>query len=808
MALTKKTMVLAVLCVLLAGIVLLRPLKFFDTILYDLNFSFAPALSQDSVVIVGIDPASISEVGAWPWPRGTIARLVNTINACSPRVLAIDVLFPPKRDNTGNSDSLAAALCRVRKLVLPFRASSITGDNESGPLPVPPQVYSQRFLMLSHQDELKDLALFNADRIDASDSVFSRCAGRGGVINVTTSRSSQKLRELVQVIKAGEDYYPSFSLSAVASYLDCAPDRFVLDGRSKVIVGNRSVGISSYAGTTLIHFRGRAGSIKTISASRLLTQGPGVADASALRDKLVFAGVTDAGAGADFFTTPVGAQLPGVEMWATGALDVLQDTWIRENNRILDICNIALVFFLFPGLLFIAGGRKRALTVAVATACMVLSVAAGFVLFRASAYFWNSANHLYAWLFTIVMLAAQKNVPFFVEYAPLDFSVPQSAEKDVLPTPGENDFVRALPDSVSAVFVARKLTPPADVRSSASKPAETFSGTMAEENLYKADAVRPLEDAPEVREADTALTPEQANAFQQLCGGRIIRLLGSGGMADVYLVWNPRLEIYRAIKVIKPGQPTNLLERFETEIRILSKLQHPQIVQFYSVGEWHGLPYIEMEYVPGAALDDVCAKCAVFSPQEALAVGVLVCRALQYAHNQVTTLYGKVYKGVIHRDLKPANIMLSRSGRVKLTDFGIARPGEASLHTMDSGRVVGTLPYLAPEQLSGADITAQVDIYALGATLFELVSGQRAFPQIDINVLVSSKAAGKVPGLPDHVPQGLKEIVAKAMAIHPEDRYASAAHMEKDLDKAYRDLHDKTASGYEVLGNLVKRFEK
>jgi serine/threonine-protein kinase len=331
---------------------------------------------------------------------------------------------------------------------------------------------------------------------------------------------------------------------------------------------------------------------------------------------------------------------------------------------------------------------------------------------------------------------------------------------------------------------------------------------MAEENLYKADAVRPLEDAPEVREADTALTPEQANAFQQLCGGRIIRLLGSGGMADVYLVWNPRLEIYRAIKVIKPGQPTNLLERFETEIRILSKLQHPQIVQFYSVGEWHGLPYIEMEYVPGAALDDVCAKCAVFSPQEALAVGVLVCRALQYAHNQVTTLYGKVYKGVIHRDLKPANIMLSRSGRVKLTDFGIARPGEASLHTMDSGRVVGTLPYLAPEQLSGADITAQVDIYALGATLFELVSGQRAFPQIDINVLVSSKAAGKVPGLPDHVPQGLKEIVAKAMAIHPEDRYASAAHMEKDLDKAYRDLHDKTASGYEVLGNLVKRFEK
>lgn len=804
---TKKTIVLAVLCLLLAGMVFLRPLKFFDTTMYDLNFSFTPAVSQDSVVIVGIDPASISEVGAWPWPRGTIARLVNAINACSPRVLAIDVLFPPKRDNTGESDSLAAALCKVKKLVLPFRASSIAGDNESQVLTIPSQVYAQRFLMLSHQDKLKDLSLFSANRIDASDTAFSRCADRSGVINVTTSRSSQKLRELVQVIKAGEDYYPSFSLSAVASYLDCTPYQFALDGRCLVKVGNKSVGISSYAGTTLLHFRGRPGTIKTISASWFLA-APGVPDAQALRDKLVFVGVTDAGAGADFFTTPVGAQLPGVEMWATGALDVLQNTWIRENNHILDMCNIALVFFLFPGLFFITGGRKRTLTVAAATSCVIVSVAAGFVLFRTTQYFWNPANHIYAWLFTVVMLALQKNVPFFVDFAPLDFSVPQSAEKDVVPAPQENEFIRKLPASASAVFVARKLTSSHNPRSSVSKPADTFSGTVVEENLYKPDADHPVGDASDFREADTALSPEQASAFQQLCGGRIVKLLGSGGMADVYLVWNPRLEIYRAIKVIKPGQPTNFLERFETEIRILSKLQHPNIVQFLSVGEWHGLPYIEMEYVPGAALDDVNAKCTVFSPQETMAVGIMVCRALHYAHNQVTTIYGKAYNGVIHRDLKPANIMLSRSGRVKLTDFGIARPGEVSLHTMDSGKVVGTLPYLAPEQLSGADITAQVDIYALGATLFELAAGERAFPQTDINVLLSTKSTGNVRDLPAHVPQGLKEIVAKAMAIKTEDRYTSAAHMEKDLDKVYRSSLNKTSSGWAVLENLVKRFEK
>jgi len=807
---TKKTIVPAVLCIALAGIVFVRPLRFFDMVLYDLNFSFsARAASQDSVVIVGIDPASISDVGAWPWPRGTIARLVNAINACSPRVLAIDVLFPPKHDNTGGNDSLAAALCAVKNLILPFRASSLTGDNENQTLTVPLQVYPQRFLMLSHQDKLKDITLFNANRIDASDPLFSRCAGRGGVINVTTSRTSQKLRELVQVIKAGDDYYPSFSLSAVAAYLSCTPERFELDGNSRVKVGNRSVGISSYAGTTLLNFRGRAGSITTVSASRLLDPARRPLDASVLRDKLVFAGVTDAGAGADFFTTPVGAQLPGVEMWATGALDVLQNAWIRENSRVLDICNIVLVFFLFPGLLLIARGRKRALTVAVATGCVVASVAAGFVFFHTAHYFWNPANHFYAWLFTVVMLATQKNAVFFVEYAPLDFSVPLGAEKDVLPAPSENDFVRVLPESDSASFVARKLTSVADARSSDSKPAETFSGTVVEENLYKTNIVHTVREADNSRGAGAALTPEQASVFQQLCGGRIVRLLGSGGMADVYLVWNPRIEIYRAIKVIKPGQPSNLLERFETEIRILSKLQHPQIVQFYSVGEWHGLPYIEMEYVPGAALDDVCAKCVVFTPHEAMAVGILVCRALQYAHNQITTIYGKVYRGVIHRDLKPANIMLSRGGRVKLTDFGIARPEEVSLHTMDSGKVVGTLPYLAPEQLSGADITAQVDIYALGATLFELLAGERAFPQLDMNVLLSAKSTGKVRTLPDHVPPALREIIARAMAIKTADRYATAAHMEKDLDKAYRSLSAETPpGGYKVLENLVKRFEK
>jgi serine/threonine protein kinase len=248
------------------------------------------------------------------------------------------------------------------------------------------------------------------------------------------------------------------------------------------------------------------------------------------------------------------------------------------------------------------------------------------------------------------------------------------------------------------------------------------------------------------------------------------------------------------------------MSRFETEIRILSKLMHPHIVQFYGVGEWHGLPYIEMEYVPGASMDDVYRKCVTLTSQEAMAVGIVVCRALHYAHTLATTIYGKTYKGVIHRDLKPANIMISKSGRVKLTDFGIARPTEVSLHTLEIGKVVGTLPYLAPEQLDGSDITAAVDIYALGATLYEFVTGERAFPQIDLNALVTAKASGKVKPLPGSLPPDLVRIINRAMALRANERYATAQEMEKDLEKALRPLLPPGKPAFGIFKELVKRI--
>lgn len=796
----KKALVLTIGVCALGAILFLRPLRFLENIVYDLNFPHNATVRQDSVVIVGIDPAGISEVGAWPWPRGVIARCLEQINACDPAAVAVDVLFPPRTSDPAGNAALAAALCKVKNLVLPFRAGAMT--HGAAPAAIAPSsfVYAQRFLMLSHPEKLGEISFFTANRFDASDTLFSSCALRGGVINVTTSSSSQKLRQVVQVIKAGDDYYPSFSLSAAAAFLNCKPDEFILDGNACVRLRDISAPITRYAATTPIHFRGRAGAITTISAAQVLG---GHADPALLRGKLVFFGVTDPATGADFFTTPVGSQYPGVEMWATAALDILQKSWIREASRLLDFCNILLAFLLFPGALLIPGSKKT-LALSLATALALSSLCAGMFTLRADLYFWNPVYHGVAWLMCLITFAARKNMPFLADYLPIDFTAPASVEKETPAPPREEEFTPKLPDAPSAFFVARKLNITPGTLMPGAKPHETFSGTVTEDNNYSAGpagAAPPQAEAPNL---EAVLTLEERARFGALGSGRIVKLLGSGGMADVYLVWNPRLEVYRAVKVLKPGQPATFLSRFETEIRILSKLMHPHIVQFFSVGEWHGLPFIEMEYVQGAAMDDVYSKCTALSPAEAMAVGILTCRALQYAHTQPTTIYGAAYKGVIHRDLKPANIMLNKSGMVKLTDFGIARPEEVSLHTMDVGKVVGTLPYLAPEQFDGSVITPQVDIYAAGATLYEFLTGERAFPQTDVNALLMAKVKGAVNPLPGHIPKNLAAIIEKAMAGKPAERYAGAHDMERDLEKALRSIC--SSPGYAILQGLVKRF--
>jgi hypothetical protein len=276
-----------------------------------------------------------------------------------------------------------------------------------------------------------------------------------------------------------------------------------------------------------------------------------------------------------------------------------------------------------------------------------------------------------------------------------------------------------------------------------------------------------------------------------LGSGTITSLLGVGGMSNVYEIWNSHLEMKRAVKLLHPNYSQDSKERFETEIKITAKLDHPNIVEIHAVGEWNGLPYIEMEKIEGVTLEKLVTDRGGLPFDVCTSIGIMMSRALRYAHNHQYALYGESYHGIIHRDLKPNNIMVTGEGNVKLMDFGIARPIDASIHTTDSSAVMGTMQYLSPELLEGKAPDVRTDIYSLGAILYEVVTGAKAFTESNISKLMLSKVRNEFKPLDSFklkIPPRLRRLIRKCLSREREKRPQDAADMLAELLKIHRTL--------------------
>lgn len=291
---------------------------------------------------------------------------------------------------------------------------------------------------------------------------------------------------------------------------------------------------------------------------------------------------------------------------------------------------------------------------------------------------------------------------------------------------------------------------------------------------------------------------------EELGSGIVTKLLGHGGMANVYEIWIPKLEVYRAVKIIKPDCTKDALDRFQTEIKILAKLAHTNIIHIHSVGEWKGLPFIEMDKVDGWTLTDLIHEKGALPVEVCTSIAILTCRAMAFAHNHKFQLYGTTYPGVVHRDLKPGNIMLTRQGELVLMDFGVARPAGVSFHTVD-GAVVGTIQYMSPELMAGKQLDFRTDIYALGATIYEVLTSINPFPEQNFSRLVNLKQKNKYRNLNEFavtIPGKLKRIVHKCMNLDPEKRYKSTT----DLLNVFEKIHNKLTS--EKPENILKKYVK
>lgn len=260
---------------------------------------------------------------------------------------------------------------------------------------------------------------------------------------------------------------------------------------------------------------------------------------------------------------------------------------------------------------------------------------------------------------------------------------------------------------------------------------------------------------------------------------KLIRILGSGGMAEVYLGEDTMLDKLIAIKILRKELINNResVRYFKNEAEVISHLSHPNIVEVYDVGMAEGHPYIVMEYVEGKTLKEIIREKAPLTSTFSIYVMEGVLAALIHSHK----------KGVIHRDIKPHNIMINKRGEVKVMDFGIARITEQGITMTITNDIVGSVHYLSPEQASGAEITELSDVYSSGIVFYEMLTGKLPYEgQNPVSIAVNHIQGGLIPpkDIINDIPQEVENIVLKATMRDPKKRFKNALEMNIYIEKA------------------------
>ncbi len=254
-------------------------------------------------------------------------------------------------------------------------------------------------------------------------------------------------------------------------------------------------------------------------------------------------------------------------------------------------------------------------------------------------------------------------------------------------------------------------------------------------------------------------------------------MLGQGGMATVYRAKQSSIGRTVAIKVMPMffmHEPT-FMQRFEREVQVIAELQHPRVLPVYDYGQIEGRPFIVMAYMPGGTLTDLI-KQGPMPLDETVRLMEQIAEGLDHAHR----------KGVIHRDFKPSNVLLDENGNAYLSDFGIAKISESTVQLTGSG-VVGTPAYMAPEMASYAEVTPAVDIYAMGVTLYQMLTGKLPYRGETPLSVMMAHASEPVPDVrrarPD-LPEDVQSVIERAMSKDPKARYQTAAALARDLRRA------------------------
>src|ERR671932_355877 len=262
---------------------------------------------------------------------------------------------------------------------------------------------------------------------------------------------------------------------------------------------------------------------------------------------------------------------------------------------------------------------------------------------------------------------------------------------------------------------------------------------------------------------------------------RIIRKLGSGGMANVYLAEDQELGRRVAINILndRHAGDDQFIERFRREAKNAAGLSHPNIVSIFDRGEAEGTYYIAMEFLDGRSLKELIVT---RGPAP-------IARSIEYTRQILAALAHAHRHGIVHRDIKPHNVVVNSDGRLKVTDFGIARSGASQM--TEVGSIIGTAQYLSPEQARGAPVDQRSDVYSVGVVLYEMLTGRVPYTG-DTALEIAMKHLQEVPTPPSElrpeIPEDPDMIAMRALSKDSADRYQTAEEMEADLNRVARGL--------------------
>jgi serine/threonine-protein kinase len=279
---------------------------------------------------------------------------------------------------------------------------------------------------------------------------------------------------------------------------------------------------------------------------------------------------------------------------------------------------------------------------------------------------------------------------------------------------------------------------------------------------------------------------------------KILDIIAKGGMAKVYSAIQIPLNRIVVVKEMSKSSGGELRKRFKQEALITATLEHPNIITIYDFFTIGSSSYLVMQYVDGISLAEMISSEAPLSPVLAAVIAREACLAIDHAHQN----------NVIHRDIKPTNILISRNGKLKVTDFGVAKDETARDQT-SVGTLIGTPCYMSPEQAMGKKLTAQSDIFSLGIVLYEMVTGKKPFWGESAEEITARIGRGKYKSpfwLDPHHSYRLARIINKALKKNLNRRYGSVAKMVKDLDSflGWKNL----ANGQQLMSKITERVEQ